>query len=268
MVRGDKDEVISTLVDYIRDGNFQTFSVRKDGQDANNFIFQQREDEDREMAINRLEKTLSKQEGRFVLEGRTPEKANQTKGGHKIDFILPPHDAKVSGVSQQQPTVGMVTMDELERRLNEAHEAWVREQEVKDLRAKTEEQEKEIAELKKPINEVIRKLSPLLEPAVGLLARKMMPTAPATASIGRLETQEAEQVPVEPYETMPAPEPEMTSEDEDELLAVYAKFKEIDPDCLTLLKAVAKIGISQQPIMGLPYENVKQMIINQANTIE
>ena len=130
-----------------------------------------------------------------------------------------------------------------------------------------EEQKKEIDELRKPINEVIRKLSPLVEPAVGLLARKMMPAAPATASIGRLETQEAEQVPVEPYETMPAPEPEMTSEDEDELLAVYAKFKEVDPDCLTLLKAVAKIGISQQPIMGLPYENVKQMIINQANTI-
>ena len=264
MVRGDKDEVISTLVDYIRDGNFQTFSVRKDGQDANNFIFQQREDEDREMAINRLEKTLSKQEGRFVLEGRTPEKANQTKGGHKIDFILPPHDAKVSGVAQQQPTVGMVTMDELERRLNEAHETWVREQEVKDLRAKMEEQEKEIAELKKPINEVIRKLSPLVEPAVGLLARKMMPAAPATASIGRLETQEAEQVPVEPYETMPAPEPEMTSEDEDELLALYAQWKEKDADCLEVLRAICKIGISGQPIMGMPYETVKNMIINAA----
>lgn len=264
MVRGDKDEVISTLVDYIRDGNFQTFSVRKDGQDANNFIFQQREDEDREMAINRLEKTLSKQEGRFVLEGRTPEKANQTKGGHKIDFILPPHDTKVSGVAQQQPTVGMVTMDELERRLNEAHETWVREQEVKDLKAKMEEQEKEIAELKKPINEVIRKLSPLVEPAVGLLARKMMPAAPATASIGRLETQEAEQVPVEPYETMPAPEPEMTSEDEDELLALYAQWKEKDADCLEVLRAICKIGISGQPIMGMPYETVKNMIINAA----
>ena len=264
MVRGDKDEVISTLVDYIRDGNFQTFSVRKDGQDANNFIFQQREDEDREMAINRLEKTLSKQEGRFVLEGRTPEKANQTKGGHKIDFILPPHDAKVSGVAQQQPTVGMVTMDELERRLNEAHETWVREQEVKELRAKMEEQKKEIDELRKPINEVIRKLSPLVEPAVGLLARKMMPAAPATASIGRLETQEAEQVPVEPYETMPAPEPEMTSEDEDELLALYAQWKEKDADCLEVLRAICKIGISGQPIMGMPYETVKNMIINAA----
>lgn len=264
MVRGDKDEVISTLVDYIRDGNFQTFSVRKDGQDANNFIFQQREDEDREMAINRLEKTLSKQEGRFVLEGRTPEKANQTKGGHKIDFILPPHDAKVSGVAQQQPTVGMVTMDELERRLNEAHETWVREQEVKDLREKMEEQKKEIEELRKPINEVIRKLSPLVEPAVGLLARKMMPAAPATASIGRLETQEPEQVPVEPYETMPAPEPEMTSEDEDELLALYAQWKEKDADCLEVLRAICKIGISGQPIMGMPYETVKNMIINAA----
>ena len=216
------------------------------------------------MAINRLEKTLSKQEGRFVLEGRTPEKANQTKGGHKIDFILPPHDAKVSGVAQQQPTVGMVTMDELERRLNEAHETWVREQEVKDLRAKMEEQKKEIDELRKPINEVIRKLSPLVEPAVGLLARKMMPAAPATASIGRLDAQEAEQVPVEPYETMPAPEPEMTSEDEDELLALYAQWKEKDADCLEVLRAICKIGISGQPIMGMPYETVKNMIINAA----
>ena len=81
------------------------------------------------------------------------------------------------------------------------------------------EQEKEIAELKKPINEVIRKLSPLVEPAVGLLARRMMPTAPAPATIGRLESEPSETVPVEPYETMPPAEPEMTSEDEDELLA-------------------------------------------------
>lgn len=267
MIRGTREEVFETLRNQVRLSHLQKFQVKK-GDGGNDYIFKSEESEDPESALTRMEILLQRETGKFSLVGRTNDVMKASNGGFTVDFYLSADEKPaVAGVAQLA-TVGMVSVEELDRRLAEAQEQWRREQELERLKEKAAEQEKEIAELKKPINEVIRKLSPLVEPAVGLLARRMMPAAPAPATIGRLESEPSETVPVEPYETMPPAEPEMTSEDEDELLAVYAKFKEVDPDCLTLLKAVAKIGISQQPIMGLPYENVKSMIINQANTIE
>lgn len=264
MIRGTREEVFETLRNQVRLSHLQKFQVKK-GDGGNDYIFKSEESEDPESALTRMEILLQRETGKFSLVGRTNDVMKASNGGFTVDFYLSADEKpSVAGVAQQQATVGMVSVEELDRRLAEAQEQWRREQELERLKEKAAEQEKEIAELKKPINEVIRKLSPLVEPAVGLLARRMMPAASAPATIGRLESEPSETVPVEPYETMPPAEPEMTSEDEDELLALYAQWKEKDADCLEVLRAICKIGISGQPIMGMPYETVKNMIINAA----
>jgi hypothetical protein len=266
------------LSNFIRNAGLVSWQIRKGegmkSEGNNNYIFYTNPQLKQEDNIEEMERQLSLLSGhRFYIEGLDEAHAKGTNGKICETFSLGDDDTAapgVNGVTTPAANVGMVTVDELNKRLEEEREKWRRDMEFEKLKEELKEANEEIKELKKPGQEIIRRLSPLVEPAVGILMSKFAHT-PQPVAIGRLEDAAPQTIPVDNNnaqgEQPAAQEPEMTTEDEDKVLELYNNWKAVDPNCIELLEAIAKIGISQTPIMGFPYDKIKEMIINQAKSI-
>ncbi len=252
MVRDGLDGVVK----FIRLNKLTKWVVR-DGNGQNDFVFKSG-DADQETNINLMLEVLDGiSSGRLTISG-TPNENNKT-GWYTQTFSVGVD--KPTSTPSTFPTIGMVTTDELERRLTEERAKWTQEQELARLKEALDEAKSEIEELRRPLNDVVRRLAPIVQPAVGAIMQRFAGQAvQAPAAIGTLDTEEAQE------ETTPQPEEEeYTSPEEDEVLALFAEWKKADPDCLSLYKAIATIGIKQCPVMNMDYATVKQMIINFAN---
>lgn len=258
MVRDGLDGVVR----FIRLNKLTKWVVR-DGNGQNDYVFKSG-DADQETNIKLMLDVLDGiSSGRLIISG-TPNENNKT-GWYTQSFSV--------GVEQpasthpSYPAVGMITSDEVDRRIAEAREQWNREQEMERLREELKDAKEEINSLRTPINDVVRRLAPIVQPAVGAILQRLggAPVQAATtpANIGVLDKQ-PETVNPEEAEAV-NPEEEYTSPEEDEVLSLFAEWKKADPDCLSLYKAIATIGIKQCPVMNMDYATVKQMIINFAN---
>lgn len=194
------------------------------------------------------------------------------------EYMQTPYPKQTQQQTQPQPQIGVVTTDELERRLAEERNKWEQEQEMKRLREELAEAKAENKKLADPLHRVVGRLEPLVAPLVGALINKVSGGAmlQQPTAIGKLDTSKPivgnveeteEEENVDDIPTEESENAEVCSDEEEQLLRLYDEFKKVDANCYELLEAIIKIGISQQPIMGLPYDSVKQMIINQSKQI-
>lgn len=264
------------------DASLKSETNQKDG-----FIFKSDDNLTQEQNISKMVECFMDGQiaGRkLLLDGRNIEGQNSATGRFNQIFSTEEEEDKIGKpqmqtqqTEQQKPQIGVVTMDELEKRLAEERKKWETEEKLKRLEAEIEELKEENNELHKPMQEMIRRVSPLAEPFIGaLISRFAGPQQPV--AIGRLEQQHNENKIVSDNrvgvvdsedndKNVAVEDNQQCTEEEEELLSLYDEFKKIDADCMELLRAIIKIGISQQPIMNFPYQTIKNMIIEQAKNL-
>jgi hypothetical protein len=242
---------IEGAVNFIRKRQFDSWTI-KSGKGQNDYVFKSNDDLDIESNLRMMEDQLDDlTDGKYYILGGN---GRSSSGLQSECFVISDEHRSASPVSIGIPE-GYISQSEMEARLEKFKEDWFKEQELKALKERVKELEAELKENESPVNKFLKNLEPVAAPLIGSLVGKLTGQSVPVGVQGLDNPNNNVEQPTE--EVM-----EQLTEEEEKILKLCDEWRAVDPDFYSLMKKIAELAISGLPIMGMPYAQVKQMIIN------
>jgi len=232
------EDVISWL--ELQNLEWWTVSLTKDD---NAKVFDSLDDESLESRKKRFRDTMRLATGnRFIIRG----KRNKQDGRGMFFEEFSNNSTHTGSQNTIGNTIQGLTPDEVEKRITEALNKANRERELQELK----KQNAELAKAVKEFDSVGTRFMQKLEPYIGMLASslvgKIIPQQPGI-SIASIE-------PVEEIEMIDS----NVSEDELRIQTALMKWIQADPECISLLEAIADMAERNDPMYGMAKNFIKK----------